>query len=68
MAGQQQRKSGGVRKYGRNKEKCKKYAGARRRFYNKLKRIRQSSGIKAAEQYQRGPIHSKRYTKRHGSS
>ena len=41
----------GSRKHGRNKEKCKRYLAHKRREKNKLKRILQSNGLKAAELY-----------------
>lgn len=43
--------SGGVRKHGRNNEKCEKYQREHRREKNKLRRILQSSGVKAANKY-----------------
>ena len=43
--------SGGTRKIGRDREKCKHYRSRNRREYNKLKRIRQSNGLLAAEKY-----------------
>ena len=43
--------SGGTKKYGRDKEKCKRYRDTKRREKNKLKRILQSSGLKAATEY-----------------
>ena len=45
--------SGGSRKHGRNKVKCARYRARRRRLTNKLKRIRQSNGEKAAAEYRR---------------
>ena len=39
------------RKVGRNKNKCSRYAAMHIREKNKLRRIRQSNGIKAAETY-----------------
>ncbi len=55
---------GGNRKHGRNKRKPtnQNYSGHNRRFKNKLKRIRQSNGEKAAKEYAMGkPCHAKRY-------
>ena len=64
---EQKSKSGGARKIGRNKDRCKLYASRLRRHANKQKRILQSSGVKAARDHRRGPAHSIRYTRRHGN-
>lgn len=48
---EQQKKSGGAKKYGRSEEKCKKYRANKTREKNKLKRILQSNGLQAAEAY-----------------
>ncbi len=44
------------RKFGRaaRKPKTYRYNNENRRFYNKLKRVRQSSGEAAAKEYERG--------------
>ncbi len=42
---------GGSRKVGRNRDKCKLYRARKTRERNKLKRILQSNGIKAANKY-----------------
>ena len=68
MPGKQTRKSSGDRKHLRNKEKCKQYALANTRYRNKLKRIRQSNGEKAALAYQRTRGQTVRYTKRTGAA
>ena len=66
---QQKRKSGGARKYGRNKEKCRAYGLALRRFQNKLRRIRKTQGEEVASAYERaGAHHAKRYVRRHGGA
>lgn len=63
---QTQRKSGGSRKIGRNKEKCALYATRRRRFKNKLRRIEKSEGEGAANYYKdTAQYHSSRYLARH---
>lgn len=49
--GMQRKKSGGMRKHGRNEEKCKKYKLAKIREKNKLKRVLKSNGYKAAVKY-----------------
>ena len=64
MAGAQKQKSGGARKIGRDKVKCKQYAVGLRRWRNKTRRVRQSSGDKAAARYIAGPHHGKRYESR----
>lgn len=51
MAKEQQKKSGGAKKYGRSEERCKKYRILKTREKNKLKRVLQSNGVKAAEAY-----------------
>lgn len=43
--------SKGSKKYGRNEKKCAEYKNAKRREKNKLKRIYQSNGEKAAIAY-----------------
>ena len=48
---EKQKKSGGGRKLERNKDKCKSYRSLKTREKNKLKRILQSNGVKAAEEY-----------------
>ena len=48
---EQQKKSGGAKKYGRSEEKCKKYRANKTREKNKLKRVLQSNGITAANEY-----------------
>ena len=45
------KKSGGMRKYGRNKTKCTAYKNAHTRERNKAKRVLQSNGKKACEAY-----------------
>ncbi len=42
---------GGTRKYGRNKERCAAYRTHQTGEKNKLRRVRRSSGPKAAQQY-----------------
>ena len=64
---EQKSKSGGARKIGRNKDKCKRYAIGLRRWRNKQRRVLRSSGAKAARAYRKGPRHSARYTRRHGA-
>lgn len=44
-------KRGGMRKHGRNTEKCKRYRNAKTRERNKLKRIVKSNGCKEAKKY-----------------
>jgi len=44
-----EKKSGGSKKYGRNEAKCKAYRASKNREKNKIKRILQSEGLKAAE-------------------
>lgn len=64
MASKQKHSSGGTRKYGRAARKPKNaaYKNENHRFKNKLKRVRQSSGEKAARRYAaKKPCHSKRY-------
>jgi hypothetical protein len=51
MAKESQKKSGGNKKHGRNEDKCKKYRASKTREKNKLKRVLQSNGRKAAEEY-----------------
>ena len=46
-----QKGSGGARKYGRDKDKCKRYRDLKIGERNKLKRVLQSSGAKAATEY-----------------
>ena len=48
MPAQSGRKSGGARKYGRNKVKCQKYRDHNRRAKNKIKRVLQSCGYEYA--------------------
>jgi len=43
--------SGGLRKHGRDIEKCRRYREKKTRERNKLKRILRSSGINAATEY-----------------
>jgi hypothetical protein len=43
--------SKGTKKYGRNEEKCKRYAAAHKREKHKIKKILRSNGSKAAEEY-----------------
>lgn len=51
MAEQQRSKSGGGnRKHGRNRTKCERYRSHMQREKNKLKRIRQSCGLKFTKQ------------------
>ena len=64
MPGAQKTKSGGARKFGRNATKCKRYAAGLRRWRNKIKRVRQSSGNAAAARHISGPRHAKRYLAR----
>ena len=42
---------GGSRKIGRNKDKCKAYRDRKTRERNKIKRVLQSCGLKAAQAY-----------------
>lgn len=42
---------GGSRKVGRNRDKCKLYRARKTRERNKLKRILQSNGARAANKY-----------------
>lgn len=51
MAKTQKRGSGGLRKIGRNAEKCKQYRAMHTREMNKVRRVLRSSGLKAAEEY-----------------
>jgi hypothetical protein len=53
MAKQQKGKSGGMRKIGRNLEKCKMYRAMHKREMNKVRRVLRSSGRVAAEKYAR---------------
>lgn len=46
-----QKKGGGTKKHGRNKEKCAKYRAMHVGEKNKLKRVLQSSGEKEARRY-----------------
>jgi hypothetical protein len=46
-----QAKSGGAKKYGRNKIKCQRYRDRDTRFRNKMKRILRSNGPAAAQRY-----------------
>ena len=55
-----QAKSGGARKIGRNKVKCQRYRSRGTRFTNKLARVRQSSGPKAASAYRRAHLRGER--------
>jgi len=65
-----QTKKGGKkgRKIGRSARKPKnaRYVNGMRRFYNKIKRVRQSGGAVAAREYAAGPRHAKRYLARRG--
>ena len=45
------KKRGGLRKYGRNKDKCALYRAMKTREKNKLRRILQSNGQEAAKEY-----------------
>jgi len=45
------KRSGGLRKHGRDIEKCRRYREKKTRERNKLKRVLQSSGEKAATEY-----------------
>ena len=45
------KKSGGAKKYGRNKESCKKYMNEMRRERNKLKRIVKYNGREYAKKW-----------------
>ena len=47
----QQKKSGGSKKIGRNREKCARYRGLHIREKHKVKRVLCSSGAEAAKQY-----------------
>ena len=49
-----QRKSGGMRKYGRNKARCERYAAFHTREKNKVRRVLRSSGVAEAEKYAAG--------------
>lgn len=51
MANTQKKGSGGLRKVGRNLEKCKRYRNMHTREMNKVRRVFRSSGRKAAEKY-----------------
>ena len=51
MAQKEQKKSGGAKKYGRNEAKCKAYRASKNREKNKIKRVLQSEGVKAAEAF-----------------
>ena len=51
MTKSQQGKSGGAKKYGRDAAKCQKYKLTQVREKNKLKRVLQSNGSKAARKY-----------------
>ena len=52
MADDKRTGSGGRKKIGRNKDKCKRYASEGRREQNKLRRIRRCNGPKAAAEYE----------------
>lgn len=52
MAGHM-KKSGGARKIGRNRDKCKRYESEGRREKNKLRRITKCQGPAAAEAWKR---------------
>ena len=45
------KKRGGLRKIGRNKDKCALYRAMKTREKNKLKRVLQSNGREAAKEY-----------------
>lgn len=45
------KKSGGLRKHGRNKIKCERYRREQRREKNKIRRILRSNGLQAARAY-----------------
>jgi hypothetical protein len=51
MPKKSQQKSGGAKKYGRNKDKCAQYKAMKTREKNKLKRVFRSNGIEAAKEY-----------------
>lgn len=51
MPKQQQKSSGGAKKYGRNVTKCEHYKAMKTREKNKLKRVLQSNGKEAAQAY-----------------
>ena len=48
---QSQKKSGGMRKYGRNLERCAKYKAMHTREKNKIRRVLRSNGFTAAQSY-----------------
>jgi hypothetical protein len=45
------KKRGGLRKHGRNKDKCAAYKNLKTREKNKLKRVLRSNGREAAKSY-----------------
>lgn len=51
MAKQSQRKSGGMRKYGRSLDKCAHYKAMHTREKNKIRRILRSNGSAEAQKY-----------------
>ena len=53
MPRQQQKKSGGARKIGRNVDKCRRYRDMHRREVNKIKRVLQSCGAEFAKAWAR---------------
>lgn len=55
-----QAKSGGAKKYGRNKVKCQRYRDRGRRFRNKLRRILRSNGEAAARLYELAHLRGER--------
>ena len=57
---EKQSKSGGARKYTRNKIKCAAYTNRDRRHKNKMRRILQSNGEKAASRYHIEHLRGKR--------
>lgn len=60
----EKKKSGGSKKHGRNKDKCKAYAVGLRRYKHKVKRVLRSSGENAAADYARKHYgHAKRYAR-----
>lgn len=48
---QTSKKRGGLRKHGRDKNKCAAYKAMKTREKNKLKRVLQSNGLTAAKEY-----------------
>ena len=50
---QKSRSSGGNAKYGRNKDKCAAYRAEKRRFKNKLRRVKKCNGPEVAMKYER---------------